>query len=82
MTQSELHQTLEAIYSSLQNDNDGLDEHIAALKEIMHAQNVPSAEIDTSRIPQPNRQGRKLMQSYFKQRGVAIHFADTQKASA
>jgi len=70
-----LAQALENIYLSLRNDNDGLDTHIAALKEIMASQGTTSVEVDPTRLVMPNRQGRKMMQSYFKQRGVIVTFA-------
>lgn len=63
---------LEHIYASLHHDNEGLDEHIAALKAALGG--AASVEIDPARLVQPNRQGRKLMQAYFKQRGVRITF--------
>jgi len=78
MTDSALNSTLEAVYASLNNGNDGLDGHIAALKAILRAQNAASVEIDAGHSPQPNRQGRKMMQSYFKQRGAIVHFAGAQ----
>jgi hypothetical protein len=77
-TESTLDTTLEAIYASLNNNNEGLDGHIASLKALMKAQNMASVEVDATKLPQPNRQGRKLMQSYFKKRGVALSFAGVQ----
>lgn len=73
-----LDKALEDIYVSLRNDNEGLDAYILALKIILHAQKAKSVEVDPAKLPQPNRQGRKLMQSYFKKRGVAITFADAK----
>ena len=65
---------IEAIYASLKNDNEELDIHIAALKGAMAREGVKEATFETSRLVQPNRQGRKLMQSYFRRKGVAIGF--------
>ena len=65
---------IEAIYVSLKNDNEELDAHIAALKEAMAREGVKEATFETSRLVQPNRQGRKLMQSYFRRKGVAVGF--------
>lgn len=76
MTNTALHQALEDIYASLKNDNEGIDACILALKILLHAEKAKSVEIDPARIPQPNRQGRKMMESYFKKRGVIINFAD------
>jgi len=64
----------EAIYESLRNDNAELDAHIAALKAAMAREGVREARFETGKLAQPNRQGRKLMQAYFKKKGVAIGF--------
>lgn len=74
MTDAALAQALENIYSSLSNDNAELDTHIAALKKLLAAQGTNEVEVDTSQLAQQNRQGRKMMQSYFKQRGVVVTF--------
>ena len=66
---------IEAIYASLKNDNEELDAHIAALKGAMAREGVKEATFETSRLVQPNRQGRKLMQSFFRQKGVKISFS-------
>ena len=66
---------IDAIYGSLQANNADLDQHIAALKAAMAREGVKEAIFDPARIAQNNRQGRKLMQAYFRQRGVAVGFA-------
>jgi hypothetical protein len=70
-----LDQALENIYASLHNENENLDTHIAALRSVMAANGTKSIEVDTQKLVQPNRQGRKMMQSYFKKRGVEVTFA-------
>ena len=75
---STVEQILEKIYASLQNDNEDIDTHIQEMKAALSVNNRESVEIESSRLVQNNRQGRKLMQSYFKKRGVAITF--TEKA--
>ena len=65
---------IEAIYASLKNDNEELDNHIAALMAARTREGVKEATFETSRLVQPNRQGRKLMQSYFRKKGVAVGF--------
>lgn len=75
---STVEQILEKIYASLQNDNEDIDTHIQEMKAALSVNNRESVEIESSRLVQNNRQGRKLMQSYFKKRGVAIAF--TEKA--
>jgi hypothetical protein len=66
---------IEAIYASLQQNNADLDQHIAALKAAMAREGIKEAVFDPKRIAQNNRQGRKLMQAYFRQRGVAVSFS-------
>lgn len=65
---------IEAIYASLQNDNDELDARIVALKDAMARESVTEATFETARLAQPNRQGRKFMQSYFRKKGIATGF--------
>ena len=65
---------IEAIYASLENDNEELDAHILALKGAMAREGVKEATFENARLAQPNRQGRKLMQSYFRKKGVAVGF--------
>lgn len=67
---------LEAIYQSLRDDNRDLDTHIAALKAVLAAEGATSVEVDSKRLPYDNRQGKKMMQAYFKQRGVIVTFAE------
>ena len=66
---------IDAIYASLQANNADLDQHIAALKATMAREGVKEAVFDPNRIAQNNRSGRKLMQAYFRQRGVKVSFA-------
>ena len=81
MTNTALEKTLEDIYASLKNENEDIDKHILALKIILHAQKVKSVEVDPAKLAQPNRQGRKMMQSYFKKRGVNVTFAGASSLS-
>lgn len=69
-----LEQALENIYASVNNDNADLDAHIAALKTALGAKK--DVEIDPKRLTYNNRAGRKMMQSYFKKRGVNVSFAE------
>ncbi|HEY0901695.1 MAG TPA: hypothetical protein VGD95_06185 [Micavibrio sp.] len=66
-------QAIENIYLSLQNGNEDIDAHIAALKPLLDGTRTFAA--DSARLPQNNRQGRKMMQSYFKKRGINVTFA-------
>jgi hypothetical protein len=65
---------IEAIYESLANDNEEIDLHIARLKEALASAGIKQAVFDASRLVQSNRAGRKLMQAYFKKRGVTVVF--------
>ncbi len=74
MTALTLEQALEGIYASLQNDNEDIDRHIAELKSTLDAAGKAEVEVDSSRLAQNNRQGRKMMESYFRKRGVIVTF--------
>lgn len=64
----------EAIYQSLSNDNEDIDLHIRCLKEALSAAGEKEAIFNPERLAQGNRSGRKMMQSYFKKRGVIVSF--------
>jgi hypothetical protein len=66
---------IEAIYTSIRNDNEDIDLHITALKDAMAREGVKEAAFETAKLAQPNRQGRKLMQAYFRKKGVAVSFS-------
>lgn len=76
MTAQTVEQVLEEIYTSLHNNNDGIDAHIAALKTALQAGGKKSVEIDPGKLAQNNRAGRKMMESYFRKRGVEITFTE------
>lgn len=63
------------IYESLQADNADIDTHIASLKAALAAAGQKEAVFDPAKLVQNNRQGRKLMQAYFRQRGVTVTFS-------
>lgn len=75
MSELTLEQAIDNIYASLRADNADLNEHIAALKGAMTRAGAKEAVFDPSKLAQNNRQGRKLMQAYFRQKGVAISFS-------
>ena len=64
----------DAIYQSLENENEDIDLHIDHLKTAITAAGEQQVEFEPARLVQNNRQGRKHMQSYFKKRGVKIVF--------
>lgn len=76
MTNLTVEQALENIYTSLENDNDDIDTHIRHLKTAMSETDQTSVEVESARLVQNNRQGRKMMQSYFKKRSVTVTFSN------
>ncbi len=67
---------LETVHGSLNNNNEGLDPAIAALKQTLGDAGQKSVEMEKTRLPQNNRQGRKMLQTYFKKRGVVVTFKE------
>lgn len=63
------------IYASLASNNADIDLHIATLKAALKREGVKEAVFDPARLVQNNRSGRKLMQAYFRQRGVSVTFS-------
>ncbi|MCA0056397.1 MULTISPECIES: hypothetical protein [unclassified Mesorhizobium] len=66
----------ESIYVSLRADNADLDAHIATLKAALAREGMKQAVFDPTKLAQNNRSGRKLMQAYFRQRGVSVTFSN------
>lgn len=75
MSDLTLDQAIDNIYASIRADNAELEEHIKALKAVMARDGVKEAVFEPGKLAQNNRQGRKLMQAYFRQKGVKIGFA-------
>ena len=75
MSDLSLEQAIENIYASLKADNADLDQHIATLKAVMARDGVKEAVFEPARLAQNNRQGRKLMQAYFRKKGVTVGFS-------
>jgi len=69
-----IEQATEAVYTSMENDNEDIDIHIAALKNTMKENGLTEAIFQSSRLPINNREGRKTMIAYFKKRGVKVNF--------
>lgn len=76
MSALSLDEAKEAVYTSLTNDNEDIDLHIANLKSAMNAAGEKEAVFASARLSQNNRAGRKMMQSYFKKRGVKVVFSE------
>ena len=75
MSDLTLNQAIDNIYASITNDNEELDSHIAALKAAMAREGVKEAVFEPDKLAQSNRQGRKIMQSYFRKKGVTVSFS-------
>ncbi|WLS06056.1 hypothetical protein [Shinella oryzae] len=75
MSEPTVAEAVERIYGSLQADNADIDVHIATLKAALAREGVKEAVFDPTRLVQNNRSGRKLMQAYFRQRGVTVKYS-------
>ena len=75
MSDLTLSQAIDNIYASIKNDNEDLDLHIAVLKAAMAREGAKEAVFEPAKLAQSNRQGRKLMQAYFRKKGVAVSFS-------
>lgn len=75
MSEPTVAEAVERIYGSLQADNADIDVHIATLKAALAREGVKEAVFDPAKLVQNNRSGRKLMQAYFRQRGVTVKYS-------
>ena len=75
MSEPTVSEATDSIYASLQSNNADIDTHIAALKAALKRESLKEAVFDPARLAQNNRSGRKLMQAYFRQRGVSVTFS-------
>ncbi len=73
MTNTAIQSAIEAIYASLKNDNEEIDARIGELKAALPAKK--EVTFDPVRLAENNRPGRRLLQTYFKKRGVIVKFA-------
>lgn len=75
MSEPTVADAIDSIYASLQADNANLDAHIVTLKAALKREGLKEAVFDPARLAQNNRSGRKLMQAYFRQRGVTVTYS-------
>ena len=75
MSEPTVSEATDSIYASLQSNNAHIDVHIATLKAALTREGLKEAVFDPTRLVQNNRSGRKLMQAYFRQRGVNVTFS-------
>lgn len=80
MAASKLDTIKESIYEAIRNDNEGLDEAIVELKAALKEQGTKEAVFEPTKLVQNNRQGRQMMKSYFKKRGVIVKFDKSDDA--
>ena len=69
-----IEQATDAVYQSLEANNLDIDLHIDNLKEALTKGGQKEAKFNPEKLAQNNRAGRKMMQSYFKKRGVKVVF--------
>jgi hypothetical protein len=69
-----LNEAIDNIYASLREDNKDLLVHMTALKAAMAREGAKEAIFEPAKLAQNNRQGRKLMQAFFRQKGIKIDF--------
>ena len=75
MSDVSLPQAIDNIYASLKADNAELLERIAELRAAMAREGVKEAVFEPAKLAQNNRQGRKLMQAFFRKRGITVAFS-------
>ncbi|MER8500366.1 hypothetical protein [Mesorhizobium sp. M0204] len=76
MSELTVAEATESIYASLRAGNADIDAGIATLKAAPTREGIKQAVFDPTKLAQNNRSGRKLMQAYFRQRGVSVRFSD------
>lgn len=74
MSGTNVEDAINNVYESLQNDNADIDLHIATLKSALAQAGLKEVELDPEKLAHNNRSGRKLLQAYFRQRGVTVKF--------
>lgn len=75
MSEPTVTEAIDNVYAAMKDGNRDLDDHIAALRKALAAEGLKEAVFEPARLAQNNRSGRKLMQSYFRKRGVAVTFS-------
>lgn len=75
MSEPSVAEATSRIYESLKADNADIDQHIATLKAALKREGLKEAVLDPAMLAQNNRSGRKLLQAYFRQRGVTVTYA-------
>ena len=74
-------QALENVHTALNDNNNGLDIAIVHLKKAIAHAGAKTVLMEKTRLPQNNRQGRKMLQTYFKKRGVIVEFEQVSETT-
>lgn len=74
MSELTVEEAINCIYESLQADNAEIDLHITTLRAALARAELKEAVFDPAKLVQNNRSGRKLMQAYFRQRGIVVKY--------
>jgi hypothetical protein len=75
MSEPTVEDAMNRVYESIKADNADIDLHIANLKAALTRAGLKEAVVDPGKLAHNNRAGRKLMQAYFRQRGVTVKFS-------
>ena len=75
MSEVTVAEATDSIYASLRVNNADIDAHIATLRAALTREGLEQAVFDPTKLAQSNRSRRKLMQAYFRQRGVSVRFS-------
>ncbi len=75
MTEPTVADAINRVYGSLQAENADIDLRIVTLKTALARAGLKETVFDPTKLAHNNRSGRKLMQAYFRQRGVKVKFA-------
>lgn len=75
MSEPTVAEASDSIYASLQANNADINAHFGTLKAALAREGMKEAMFDPAKLAQSNRSGRKLMQAYFRQRGVRVTFS-------
>ena len=74
MSELTVAEATDSVYASLRANNADIDARIATLRAALTREGIEHAVFDPIKLAQNNRSGRKLMQAYFRQRGVSGGF--------
>lgn len=67
---------LNGLYEALNADdnNAGVNDAIAAMKAALSEADEKSVEVEPTKLPNNTREGRRMLKSYAKKRGLVVTF--------